>query len=270
MDSGCTGSSIDAGFVQAKGLNAQPLPRPVPVYNADGTLNNGGSITHTVTLRLAIGRHSERIIFEVTNLGKSDLFLGHEWLKYHNPTIDWEESTLKFDRCPRQCRQLFWVSEPEDEEDPEVVEGFPEGVVEEGEHVFAFDFYSYQTEGREDIRAHTTTSQQLAEEALKAKPKQSFEEMVPPQYQDFHDIFSKESFDELPQQKPWDHAIELTPGTQSVDCKIYNLCPDEQRELDAFLEENLRSGRIHPSKSPFTSAFFFVKKKDGKLCPVQD
>ena len=50
VDSGCTGSSIDSGFVKAKGLNAQPLPRPIPVYNADGTLNNGGSITHTITL----------------------------------------------------------------------------------------------------------------------------------------------------------------------------------------------------------------------------
>ena len=182
MDSGCTGSSIDTGFVRAKGLNAQPLPRPVPVYNADGTLNNGGSIMHTVTLRLTIGRHSERITFGVTNLGKSDLFLGHEWLRYHNPTIDWEGSTLKFDCCPRQCRQLFWMLEPEDEEDPEVVEGFPEGIVEEGEHVFAFDFYSYRMGKGEDIRAHTATSQQLAEEALKAKPEQSFEEMVPPHY----------------------------------------------------------------------------------------
>jgi len=50
VDSGCTGSSIDSGFVKAKGLNAQPLPRPIPVYNADGTLNNGGLITHTITL----------------------------------------------------------------------------------------------------------------------------------------------------------------------------------------------------------------------------
>ncbi|KIJ09774.1 hypothetical protein PAXINDRAFT_35052, partial [Paxillus involutus ATCC 200175] len=30
VDSGCTGSSIDAGFVQAKGLNTCPLPRPIP------------------------------------------------------------------------------------------------------------------------------------------------------------------------------------------------------------------------------------------------
>ncbi len=32
----------------------------------------------------------------------------------------------------------------------------------------------------------------------------------------------------------------------------------------------MESGRIRPSKSPFASPFFFVKKKDGMLHPVQD
>ena len=77
-----------------------------------------------------------------------------------------------------------------------------------------------------------TTSQQVTEEALKDKPKRTFEEMVPEPYQDFYNIFSKKSFDELPQRKPWDHTIDLTPGTHSIDCKIYNLCPDKQKKLD--------------------------------------
>ena len=32
----------------------------------------------------------------------------------------------------------------------------------------------------------------------------------------------------------------------------------------------MKTGRIRPSKSPQASPFFFVKKKDGKLRPVQD
>jgi hypothetical protein len=50
-----------------------------------------------------------------------------------------------------------------------------------------------------------------------------------------------------------------------LDCKIYPLGPGEQDELDAFLEENLSSGRIRPSQSKITSPFFFIKKKDGRL-----
>lgn len=46
--------------------------------------------------------------------------------------------------------------------------------------------------------------------------------------------------------------------------------PIEQKELDDFLEENLSSGWIRPSKSPMASPVFFIKKKDGGLCLVQD
>ena len=46
--------------------------------------------------------------------------------------------------------------------------------------------------------------------------------------------------------------------------------PKEQQALDEFLNENLRSGRIRSSKSPMASPFFFIKKKDGTLRPVQD
>ncbi|KAI9462688.1 hypothetical protein HD554DRAFT_2027459, partial [Boletus coccyginus] len=59
VDSGCTGFSIDFGFVKVKGLNAQPLTHPIPVYNADRTLNKAGSITHYITLHMIIGTHSE-------------------------------------------------------------------------------------------------------------------------------------------------------------------------------------------------------------------
>jgi len=48
------------------------------------------------------------------------------------------------------------------------------------------------------------------------------------------------------------------------------LSDDETQVLDEFLAENLRTGRIRESKSPWASPFFFVKKKDGKLRPVQD
>jgi len=36
------------------------------------------------------------------------------------------------------------------------------------------------------------------------------------------------------------------------------------------LEEPLRKGYIQESKSPYATPFFFIKKKDGKLRPIQD
>ena len=52
--------------------------------------------------------------------------------------------------------------------------------------------------------------------------------------------------------------------------KIYPLSSKERTATDAFIDEHLTSGKICPSNSPQASPFFFVKKKDGKLCPCQD
>jgi hypothetical protein len=40
--------------------------------------------------------------------------------------------------------------------------------------------------------------------------------------------------------------------------------------VDKFLEENVCKGYIQLSQSPFAAPVFFVKKKDGKLCFIQD
>src|SRR3981189_1332316 len=48
------------------------------------------------------------------------------------------------------------------------------------------------------------------------------------------------------------------------------MSPEEQRELDAFLEEALMTGHIRHSKSPIGAPVFFIKKEDGKLRFVQD
>ena len=81
VDSGCTGSCIDREFVQQHGFVTRQLPLPVLVYNADGTINNGGSITEVVELRIAIQDHAEKIELTVTTLDSADIFLGFEWLK---------------------------------------------------------------------------------------------------------------------------------------------------------------------------------------------
>ncbi len=94
--------------------------------------------------------------------------------------------------------------------------------------------------------------------------------MVPVPYHDFSDVFSKEAFDELPPWKAWDHTIDLTPGAELPCSWTFPLSPVEQKELDDFLQENLANGHIHPSKSPMGAPVFFIKKKDGSLCLIQD
>jgi len=87
---------------------------------------------------------------------------------------------------------------------------------------------------------------------------------------EFQSVFTKEDFDILPKHRKWDHAIELIPGAEPKSSKVYPLSPLEQEKLDAFLEENLHTRRIQPSKSPIAAPVFFIKKKDGSLQLVQD
>src|SRR6266436_1189795 len=120
------------------------------------------------------------------------------------------------------------------------------------------------------IRATDTSLQQLAQEAQKAEGSQPLEDMVPAQYHNFRDVFSKEAFDKLPSQKAWDHAIDLTPGTELPCSQMFPLSPTEQKELNHFLHENLANGHICPSKSPMGAPVFFIKKKDSLLRLIQD
>ncbi|GLB45568.1 putative retrotransposable element tf2 155 kda protein type 1-like [Lyophyllum shimeji] len=140
--------------------------------------------------------------------------------------------------------------------------------MEEGDRLLATALFGYPA--AEEIRASQTTSQRLAEAFARNSAPKDFRDAVPDYLHDFEDVFSKAAFDELPERKQWDHAIELEPGSTPSSCKVYPLAPNEQAELDAFLEENLRSGRIRPSKSPMASPVFFIKKKDGSLRLVQD
>ena len=82
---------------------------------------------------------------------------------------------------------------------------------------------------------------------------------------EFQSVFAKEDFDILPEHRKWDHAIKLIPRAEPKSLKVYPLSLLEQAELDAFLEKNLHTRWIQPSKSPIAAPVFFIKKKDGSL-----
>ena len=107
-------------------------------------------------------------------------------------------------------------------------------------------------------------------EARRSKETLAAATLLPTYVTKFQSVFAKEDFDILPEHCKWDHAIELIPRAEPKSSKVYLLSLLEQEELDTFLEENLCTGRIRPSKSPIAAPVFFIKKKDGLLRLVQD
>ena len=146
-----------------------------------------------------------------------------------------------FNWCPDWYGYLPIFESPEDDKVD------VEEKLEEGEHLYWMDWDKYI-----GLNLRSSQSNEAAEPYLK----------------EYSDVFLRKDFDQIPEWRPWDHAIDLTPGSKLVDYKVYLINPAEQKALDDFLEENLRTGRIRLLKSPMASPFFFVKKKDGSLCPV--
>ena len=235
-------------------LRSKKLKVPTPVYNADGTLNQLGKITDYVEVRMTIMDHSEKMALAVTKLGNPELFLGLDWLRNHNPSIDWTECRLSFDRCPDACGYTANLGDIEADE-PNNLE--PALDFKDGDKLYYFNSEAYWEEPT-GHRINAITSDE------------SKTELVNEYIQQYPDVFSAKEFDQLPERRPWDHVIELVPEFKPVDCKVYPLNPTEQKALDSFLEENLKTGCIRPSKSSMASPFFFIKKKDGGLRPVQD
>ena len=121
------------------------------------------------------------------------------------------------------------------------------------------------------VAAGHTYAQQFAEqEYQKCGDPHPVTELFPERCHEFLRVFSKEALECLPEHRPYDHAIELVPEAKMFHSKVYPLSLNKQVKLDKFIAENLAKGYICESKSPMSLPFFFVKKKDGSLRPVQD
>ncbi len=72
---------------------------------------------------MTIKGHTERIDLAVTNLGRQDIYLGHDWLKHHNPSVNWKTQSILFGRCACAGNALSLPdSDPDDKWDEELEE----------------------------------------------------------------------------------------------------------------------------------------------------
>jgi len=263
LDSRAMGNFIDRDFVRTKGINTRSISRPIPVYNVDGSPNKAGQISKVVDVVLRYKTHSERTLLAVSGLGKQNMILGYTWLKDHNPEVNWQTGEVQMNRCPPRCKGCRVIrkeqasrkrmetralnvcrSRPlpehaEDSAEDETPIRTGEIEYEQGDRLFMTRVLPEPT--AEELHATSTTSQKLAEGAHRSAEAQREPFVLPDCVRGFEFVFAKEDFDILPEHRQWDHAIELILGSEPKSSKVYPLSPVEQKELDAFLEENLRT-----------------------------
>src|ERR1700677_914607 len=113
LDCGASGLFINKQFVELNDITTRKLPRPIPIYNVDGTLNKGGTIKEAVNLIVSYGNHKECATFWICGLGADRVILGLPWLHLHNPVINWSTGEIEMSRCPRSCGHVYTENEKE-------------------------------------------------------------------------------------------------------------------------------------------------------------
>ena len=98
VDSRCTHIGIDKQLVKDKRIQTRPINFSFEVFNIDRTKNR--EVTRVAPLKIEINGYKEQLEAAVTDLNRTDMFLGHDWLVKHNPEVNWKNGTIKFTRCP--------------------------------------------------------------------------------------------------------------------------------------------------------------------------
>jgi hypothetical protein len=263
VDSGATDNFISSKLLKRMKIGSLQLKRPRTIWNIDGTHNKSGTIKSFVDLQVRCGSRIEEMKFLVTDLGEDEIILGYPWLAAFQLEINWKEAVLAEEMQPLIIKTLGLKIDDEVQRVKKAWIRKAEVMATPGEEIYVF------RAEHEQIRKTSTA----AELAIKALPKEekTWDQIVPSQYHKWKKVFSEEEAKRYLQHQPWDITIDLTEDApKTMDCKIYPLTLVEQGKLEDYIKENLEIGYIRPSKSQYSSPFFFVGKKDGKSRPVID
>lgn len=98
VDSGASGSCISDAFARRHSIPRRLKDVPMPVMAVDDRPIASGLVTHDVVTQLTVNRHSETISLGVVAVSYP-VILGLDWLRRHNPSINWETIDLSLSCC---------------------------------------------------------------------------------------------------------------------------------------------------------------------------
>ena len=202
--------------------------------------------------------------FFLTNLADQKAILGYPWFAAMQLKIDWAQGWIDSSQLPLiLCTKLAtesWIGQCVCT--PASRRSQPRHRPPISNPLYVAQVMLPTVKGKKQ-----TLASKLAEQA----GMQMGDGKIPAKYQCHIQVFSEKASRQFPEPCIWDHAIKLKLGApSSIPGKVYQLTQDEQKVLLQLIQEQQAKGYIQPSKSPYAAPFFFIKKKDGKLHPVQD
>jgi len=169
------------------------------------------------------------------------LVLGHNWLKNHNPSINWQQGTVNLPKP--KCEELPTSNKPEQPYPTESHHPTPRKP-----DISLINAVAYRkackVEGAimfqlQPSREPTLSSQ--ASQIIEPTPKLN---KIPEEYHEYLEVFSKTKAKTLPTHRPYDLTIQLEEDTTPPLRLIYSLSTLELQTLQEFINENLQTGFI--------------------------
>jgi len=116
------------------------------------------------------------------------------------------------------------------------------------------------------VSPHKTLRAEQTQNSREKKTEQEIlDEVVPPEYHDFANIFLEGEAKTLPPHQPYDHKIDLEEGMETPFGKIYNMSEMELKLLKDYIDDMLGKGFIRPSSSAAGAPVLFTKNPNGSL-----
>jgi len=169
VDSGCTYTGIDEQLVKDKRIQTRPINFSFELFNTDRTKNK--EVTKVAPLKIEINGHKKQLKAAVTDLNRTDMFLGHDWLVKHNPEVNWKNGTIKFTRCPGSC-------------------------------TIKHQDIRFKTRRTKTTETTTQDNREIRKELDKMNPKD-----LPDYIRPFMHLFNKKKFKKLLERYEWDYKI---------------------------------------------------------------
>ena len=219
VDSGATDNFIHPKLLKWLMLGSQALDWPQKIWNIDRTTNRGGQLTHFIDLEVRTGKDEWKMCFLVTDLGNEDLILEYPWLSTFKPKFSWREGVIDTTFLPiivqsldwrKTCFRptIAWIIAGQQVHTPPSLEW----IMLEREKVAIIQKLKEEYIGVRGI---------LTNLAIEAKQYTTAVEILK-EYQPHTKVFSEEESKHFPPEWPWDHVINLKPGSpDSLNCKIY-------------------------------------------------
>jgi len=277
VDSGSTHCFVDLQFALKNNFTSYSVS-PIQLWLFDGTSNY--VITQAIDLSVqfpASGDVTPMTFYLAPLDSECMIVLGHNWLTRYNPLIDWVLSSLTFrtpapsllapPSTPSPVQSGNPVSGLSGQSDPGLAPSVDTPVCTPP-HISLINAAAFvracKLEGSTKYQLQLRPSDTAKARSSSASTPPDLD-IVPPEYRDYADVFSKAKASELPPHRDYNLKIDLEEGTSPPLGTLYSLSPVELSTLRTFIDENINTGFIRPASSSHAAPVLFVKKKDGSL-----